>query len=847
MNVLREQIYLAALLHDIGKFYQRADDAGAAQSKQLSEQTKKLESIICPKSGQGYSHKHVLWTAQFLYNYEIHIRNLLKKSGIDEELTFIKLAASHHNPDKGSVAGIIVQKADHYSSGVDRTKESGEKDANDEGGWDNFKKKRMRSVFEALFSKNPEYKFQLPVEMIDLDKSYFPQEQFTQPPDYKSLWEAFDREVKFIQSGNFRTFAENLLNLMEKYTSTIPSSTMHLPDVSLYDHSKTTAAFAVCLHDYLYEKNGLKNWDIRPDEQAFLLIGADVSGIQNFIYDIVSKNAAKNLKGRSFYLQLLVDSILQKLLNELKLFNANIVYASGGGFYLIAPNTKEVVKALEQFEDEISEKIFDTHQNRLFLAIDYVGFSENDLFRQSIHQPWQKLIDKLDKKKQQRNLKLLVNRYDDFFEPTDIGGDQIRDSITGEEIANKRQIVYLKTDGGIQEQPVHEITYQQIELGQQLKSSDYWVSSDIELKYWSDKSFDPCGIGIYHYFLSKKVIEKSRNNLKSSADRVRIYTVNDLNFLETVISGAENIYGFNFYGGNKFPTEEDEYGKDFPKTFDRLAGDEDTELKRLGILRMDVDNLGQAFISGFSDNKKTFSRYSSLSRSLDYFFRGYLNTIYKKPKFSDHTFIIYSGGDDLFIVGKWSLLADMAYEIYNDFRHWTCNNPQLGISGGLAIVTPKFPIMKGAMLSDETEKKAKTHEINNLKKNSITLFDFPLNWELEYPVVKDLKDRMLVLLATKEGLPSGFLQRIFNFYENYREQNKEQDKKQKNPRWRWMIAYDFSRLKGRIKNDEAKSFIEELKQDLFADIYKGTRLQSGYHFIELLTVAARWAELERKS
>jgi len=843
MNLLREQIYLAALLHDIGKFYQRADDSGSTQSKQLSEQTKRLESILCPKSGQGYSHKHVLWTAQFLYNYELHIRNLLLKSGIDEDLTFIKLAASHHKPDNGDLAGRIIQKADHYSSGVDRTQDAGVKDAQDEGGWDSFKKKRMRSVFEGLFSEKPDYKQQLPVEMIRMDKSFFPQQQFAQPPDYKGLWEAFDREVKFIQSGNFRTFAENLLNLLEKYASTIPSSTMHLPDVSLYDHSKTTAAFAVCLYDYLKAKNDLKSFDVAPDEKSFLLIGADLSGIQSFIYDIVSRNAAKNLKGRSFYLQLLIDSILQRLLNKLKLFNANIVYASGGGFYLIAPNTNEIIKALEQFEDEISEKIFDTHQNRLFLAIDYVGFSESDLFGQTIHQPWQKLIDKLDKKKQQRNLKLIVNRYDDFFEPTDIGGDQIRDSITGEEITNKRQIVYLKKDGSIKEQPVHEITYQQIELGHQLKSSDYWISSDIELKYWENKPFDPCGIGIYHYFLSKNAVEKSRDNLKASADRVRIYTVNDVNFLETVISGAENIYGFNFYGGNEFPTEKDEGGFFVPKTFDRLAGDEDSELKRLGILRMDVDNLGQAFINGFSDNKKTFSRYSSLSRSLDYFFRGYLNTIYKKPKYSDHTFIIYAGGDDLFIVGKWSLLADMANEIYTDFRQWTCNNPQLGISGGLAVVTPKFPIMKGAMLSDEAEKKAKSHKVNNLEKNSITLFDFPLNWELEYPIVKDLKDQLLILLATTEGLPSGFLQRIYSFYENYL----EQCKKGKNPRWRWMIAYDFSRMKGRIKSDEAKSFIEELKQNLFADMYGGRPLQSGYHFIELLTIAARWAELERKS
>lgn len=845
MNPLREQVYLAALLHDIGKFYQRADDSGTAQSKVLSEQTKRLESILCPKGAHGYTHKHVLWTAQFLYNYETHIKNLLLKSGIDQELEFIKLAASHHYPED-NVYGKIIQKADHYSSGVDRTKDAGSKDAKDETGWDSFKKKRMRPLFEALFQSRPEYAYHLPVEEIKLDKSFFPQTSFTKEPDYKQLWQKFESEIKFIQSGNFRTFAENLLNLLEKYASTIPSSTMHLPDVSLFDHSKTTAAFAVSLFDYLEEKNGLTKFEIDPDEKPFLLVGADVSGIQSFIYDIVSKNAAKNLKGRSFYLQLLVDSILQKLTADLGLFNSNIVYASGGGFYLIAPNTEKVRSAIESFEDDVTRKIFDTHKNSLFMALEFEAFSEDELFGQRIHQPWQSLIENLDKKKHQRNIKLMVDRYEEFFEPSDIGGEQIRDSITGEEITNKKEVVYLRKEGGVSEQPVHKITWQQIELGKQLKSSDYWICADMELKYWNKESFNPCGIGIHHYFLEKSDVEKYREQLKSSADRVRIFTVNDLNFLETVISGAENIYGFNFYGGDDFPVEVED-GIAYPKTFDRMAGDESAGLKRLGILRMDVDNLGQAFISGFTDNKKTFSRYSTLSRSLDYFFKGYLNKIWQQQKYKEHTFIIYAGGDDLFIVGKWSLLADMAEDIYRDFKSWTCHNSSLGLSGGLAVVAPKFPIMKGAMLAADAEKSAKDHKIvtngGKVEKNALTLFGFPLNWELEFPAVKELKDKLLVMLAIKEGLPSGFLQRIMLLYENYLDQRK----KEKNPRWRWMIAYDFARLRGRIKNDEARLFIDELKQNMFTDTYNGKPLQSAYHFIELLTIAARWAELEKKS
>ncbi len=62
MNEIREQVYLAALLHDIGKAFQRADSSGASSSKLLSENIKKLEGVLCPLHPvtKQYSHKHVL-------------------------------------------------------------------------------------------------------------------------------------------------------------------------------------------------------------------------------------------------------------------------------------------------------------------------------------------------------------------------------------------------------------------------------------------------------------------------------------------------------------------------------------------------------------------------------------------------------------------------------------------------------------------------------------------------------------------------------------------------------------------------------------------------------------------
>lgn len=49
---MREHIYLAALLHDIGKFYQRADTGSVKTSRYLKEHCKD-ESSFCPLFNGG--------------------------------------------------------------------------------------------------------------------------------------------------------------------------------------------------------------------------------------------------------------------------------------------------------------------------------------------------------------------------------------------------------------------------------------------------------------------------------------------------------------------------------------------------------------------------------------------------------------------------------------------------------------------------------------------------------------------------------------------------------------------------------------------------------------------------
>ncbi len=832
-NTLRDKIYLAALLHDIGKFYQRADVAGVENSKILSESIKKSESVYCPQFKGNYSHKHVLWTAQFIDDLGTH----LKKISGETEYSLEHLAGKHHHPS--NFYEEIIQFADHLSSGLDRADGM---PPDDYKGWDKFKKVRMYSVFESLMKQDnfDHWEYQLPLESIQFKDQFFPEKSFTDEPDYNTLWKNFVGELKFIQTDSYRVFAESLYFLLLKYTGNIVSSTVNLPDVSLFDHLKTTAAIATCLYDVAEAKNINRIEDLRKIEKPLLLIGGDVSGIQSYIYDIVSKSAAKNLKGRSFYIQLLVETIIQKIINELGLFGSHTIYSSGGGFYLLAANNDEVKQKLAALSNEISESLLREHGTALYLAIDWHEISIENIKQKKINESWRLLIEKMNRKKRQRYKNQLTEQYNYFFEAKGTGGELERDALTGEEfLENEKKIVYQTDDNGRKEF-IKPYTEQQIKLGRILKQAQFWISSHEQLTYIDSKyAVEVCDLGIFHYFLPEEALKLVESKMRDAKGKVRILNMNSANFLD-VRMGINNIYGFNMYGGNDFPADDD----GSPLTFDELAGDGD--LKRLGFLRMDVDNLGMIFSKGFTDKKCTFSRYSTLSRRLDYFFKGYINTIWEREEYCKSTFIIYSGGDDLFLVGRWDKLIEMAEEIKNQFRLWTCQIPHISISGGLAVVPHKFSVLKAAQQAANAEHEAKNHQLKTGKdKNAFTVLNVPLNWDVEYPLVKNLKNSIKSLLK-ENRLPRSFVSKLQAHFANARIKNGEITKLNV----LWMMAYDFTRLADSVKkNDpEAGRFVIDVKDWVFTNNHPGfDKKSSNYHVFELINLATRWAELELRT
>ena len=498
---------------------------------------------------------------------------------------------------------------------------------------DDFKSPQfLNSIFEKiLVQESTQNKFQLKeisLEKVVQEGDYiFPTKKNESQVSYATLWKDLYNDVEKLckeqQNIVSSVLCTSLLSLLYKYTSFIPCPVVSLPDVSLYDHIKMTVAFATSIYSYCNEQNSTS---VPPsDAEAFLFIGGDLSGIQNYIYNITSLKANKNLKGRSFYLQLLIDSIIRTIIHKCNLSKANIVYSSGGGFYLIAPNTKFVTEQYKIIKQKVSDALYKTHSLNLYCALSYTSFSENLILSNSkeagLSTLWKKLGENLNKEKRSK----YKDKLSKVFKIQEIA-TSIIDDITKEEIVgNYKVIEKAELTENKKDKKVSTLTDQHLQLGTHLKNTkEILISLDKEsISHKNIHTETPLELDITYYFLKE---ENHKDTISSTPQTILYFNKDDKDYL------FQHSIEFDFYGGTSVPLKENSEHKWDYKDFLELAGNtnkdgESASFKRLGVLRMDVDNLGNAFIKGFNKNSISFSKYSALSSSLDLFFKGYINTL----------------------------------------------------------------------------------------------------------------------------------------------------------------------------------------------------------------------------
>lgn len=215
-----------------------------------------------------------------------------------------------------------------------------------------------------------------------------------------------------------------------------------------------------------------------------LFVGGDLSGIQKFIYNISSKKAMVSLKGRSAYLSIYSNDVCNKILNipEVKASElSEIIYCSGGKFYLQVPNTDNIRTAINKLREEISEDLWDKHNGQLSINISYVPFDYTSTEKEQVVMDngeihnigilWKKLTEDFNQLKNQKFKHLLAKDYKTFFNVTKVAESTRVCAITGIE---SDKCVKLEKDDNGNELYVLPSVKEQIELGKKLRDKDHF-------------------------------------------------------------------------------------------------------------------------------------------------------------------------------------------------------------------------------------------------------------------------------------------------------------------------------------------------------------------------------------
>ena len=800
----RDNLYIAGLLHDIGKFIERGK---LPDFKNLAK-----KFVDSGQASQNYAHKR--YSAAFIDMFKS------KKDFLNDAVESLTLW--HHRGD-------------------DKTKEDYES-INNKGVF----LKLLRIADDSASSERTINKDLEPVEYnlakilspfrdINIESENMLKENFYHKTDKLNLEYIFPDNTKTSDTNKYTqlvsdftkdfeniTDEDSLLYILEKYLTNVPAQTpveikgdlkLNSPDINLFDHSRVTAAIALCLYDeYIngswkkHDKEILSDKYKAELDKPCVLINGNINGIQKFIFDIKSEKASKQLKGRSFFVQVLSDIVVKLITDKYNLKQANILYSGGGNFFILAP-----AYVSKSFNEEIINCVSETLMNFDL----YISFGMTDVSLDDFSSFGKKFKEATESAGLSKFRKFQGLDAEKIFSPVN---QFKKESLDFDELTNTLQKSLSYFYGTYVESEKHSI----------------WEKVINDLGYKADFLHEKGGIATESIVLNRIDFEKDFKGYR--------FVVKDLPKWDNTLLKklGENIENYNLEG----ITEEERPGNVI--SFERLANFSKIEngTNKLGILKMDVDNLGKIFSKGLSENMQAISRISNISRNLKFFFEGYVNKIISEDEFRNYIYVIFSGGDDFFVVGSWHKVFVFAERVYKDFRKFTCENKDITLSGALIVQDSKYPVYRFAQMAESRLHKAKS----NKTKDSISVFDIVLRWE-DFFKSRELKDKIVRVIKLTEG-NRAIISKINKSVKGFDKIQESAEKGTLEMSKVWRLSYylrDILHSKNKSESyTEAKRIIDneiiKLYEKLIFESLTGKTTN-----INIFPVAARWAEFESKN
>ena len=789
-----QTVILAALLHDVGKLIHRRTPG---------------------YEGKHYEASHDFIKDNFNSKSELYDVELLKflvlnhHSSNDTIEKSLDLAGKSNEKERILALVKIVQDADSYSCI--------EREIDDQNKRDNDKRRAPLDSIFSFVNLEPDKVKVKDIKKYHLTKLYplksFPTDE-GQLSD-KEIVDIVDQLNKnfpdFSSLGNFEEVINAWLNLLEQYTWAVPSDTRYeIADISLFDHLKTSAAVAACLYRcHIGEiKEDKKRWQ---RQYEFIFVGGDFSGIQNYIFNIADSGTggiSKRLRARSLFITLFSEITIHRILHDFNIpFLCNL-FSAGGKFLLILPNLDDTITKLEKVKKAIDEDIHKKYFSQFSFLLSWLDtkYFKKDFQIRNFFKIADIMFHKLETEKLMKSNSLLKRGHDDdaSWNSSAFRADDMYKSYKGNAdcgICGKGPALFKDSDE--EDKKVCCKCYiDRNVIGEKLPKTKYIAFGKGVLDGIDDtnkipvlrtsKALNDGGKEFYYMELLQKY--------KRHDEYYMLYKIENEDD-----KGSGMV--LNRFIANHVPKDIDGNIKEFGNIADvsiRKDGDKKIGSSLLGVLKADVDNLGLIFSKGFENpalyeqglkdiDRKTVSRFLTLSRMLELFFSGWMKEImssdnkdmiietlmeckeidqdrfkeYLKGEYVDfkNIYTVYSGGDDLVLVGPWETMIVFAIFLNQQFREYTCNNKSITISAGLAFVKPKHPIASAIKQADELLERSK-----KAGKNGITLFGTTVEWN-QLPELIDFFLSMNYFLTLNRGskghgsgINTAFLYRLLEYH-----------------------------------------------------------------------------------
>ncbi len=667
-----QTVALAALLHDIGKVYQRYRVRNPTQFKPHGE-----EGALFIRKYTNL--KEILDNDGNLIEYAVekHMKkwgSLNKEKLEDQLIHFVKLGdnlSASQRENKTSNNEIQEDKL------TDHEKEEEEEAELNESIKGKMIKSIINNKLEKLFIDEG-------IEPLTYSRSFI--EEKVDEKEYE--W--FEKYLNSLTFGDKKRTTEweryllivSMTDLMREIAFNVPSTIMYSTKLSLYTHSLTASAIASSA--YVYGEGKLISR--MSSDNAFLLTRIELGGIQDFITlkNFKNSNFKKSMKimrGRSTLVNMIMFWLSHKIAYNLTKTPTSILYSNGGSTLLLLPNTEKAKKYLEELIGKLNEEFM---EEGISLRL---SFGTSEFSPKTFKESFQTIYSRLMKNLHENKNKQFIHKY--IFE-------------TGKERRHECRLCKKSEEDELQDD-LCKICHLCEKFGQinkeKLKEFPKFVLSESDLEETNNL-----------FNIMKKIVDETNGDEKNEDEKlclvyIDIKQLNELlkgnkkllfdRFKEYYTKGTKGIWRMLRFVIHTAETHNNDHDQD-----DSLLRDKEYGLNLVG----DVDNLGMLFRK--IDKLDHYVYVSDIiERAIS---RGIVRGLEeaKEEGFKEKYYIGYVGGDDVNLLVEWPT----AFYIYENICDSIESELDAGFSAGGVITKPKEPLYLTRMLAQTNESKSKNYK-----------------------------------------------------------------------------------------------------------------------------------------